>query len=46
MTEEEGYGVVSAGVGYDNRLYFIVTKDPWDNELQHAVLWTPEDFDE
>ena len=46
VTEEEGYGVVSAGVGYVNRLYFIVTKDPWDHELQHAVLWTPEDFDE
>ena len=46
VTEEEGYGVVSAGVGYVNRLYFIVTKDPWDHEIQHAVLWTPEDFDE
>lgn len=46
VTEEDGYGVVTAGVGYVNRLYFIVTKQPWEYEQQHAVLWTPEDFDE
>ena len=46
VTEEDGYGVVSAGVGFVNRLYFIVTKWPWEYVQQHAVLWTPEDFDE
>lgn len=46
VTEADGTAVISAGLAYVNRLYYVVTEKPWVTMTEYAIWWEDDDFEE
>ena len=46
VTEADGSAFVTAGLAYVNRIYYVVTTEPWVSGVECAVWWEADDFEE